>query len=64
MKALILLVCILLSGCVMLNQGYVHPGGDKQVCRSAGFGWLGVPTALILQMDCGNGLKDRGYVEE
>ena len=53
---------LLLSGCAVLSQGYVHPvSGEKRVCRAAGFGWLGVPLAFVMQGRCDDRMVQNGY---
>ena len=63
MRTYILIFLIfLLSGCAVLNQGYVHPvSGEKRICRAAGFGWLGVPLAFVMQDRCDSQMVQNGY---
>ena len=59
------LLVVLLSGCALLNQGYVHPvSGEKRVCRSSGWGWIGTPMAFVMQEECGDRMRAAGYEVE
>jgi hypothetical protein len=63
MKTIAIISLLLLSGCVSLNTPMVNPRTyDTLPCHAWGFGWLGVPVALVSHSNCVSDLKKAGYV--
>jgi len=67
MKKTALLVAaamLTLSGCVSTSKMMVDPNtGNTQDCSAFGFGYIGVPLALIMQSECEEKFKKMGMVD-
>ncbi|MFZ7127539.1 MAG: hypothetical protein ACOWWM_15390 [Desulfobacterales bacterium] len=54
---------VLISGCAAPNQIMVYPSTGQTVdCSSVGWGYIGVPTALIATERCASRYEQLGYV--
>ena len=63
MKTIIIICLLFLSGCVSMNTMMVNPTtNETQPCHAWGFGWIGVPVALVAHNNCVNKFKEAGYV--
>ena len=61
---LILLICLILSGCVAMQDTYRNPDtGQKFTCKMLGVGVVGVAISAAEQAQCIHDAKARGYTE-
>lgn len=62
-NSIIMIICILLSGCAKYHDGLVHPETKASVnCVSEGWGWLGTPMAARNSNLCIERYSAAGYI--
>lgn len=63
--AILAIGIVAFQGCAVLEKGYVNPAnGDRRVCRTSGWGWIGTPMAFVIQADCEKWMEGLGYAVE
>jgi hypothetical protein len=60
-QAAALTAMLALAACVSTAKPMRNAQGDIVQCKSAGWGWLGAPIALVQQGDCVSKLRKQGY---
>lgn len=65
MKIIIAIITLFtLSSCAALSTQYQHPvTKEMKKCEAAGFGYVGVPLAFIMQEACKGEMKKAGFAK-
>lgn len=63
MKAALILLPLMLSGCATESAMLVNNSGQTLQCSNQGWGWLGAPMAVHYQHECLDKAKAAGYRE-
>ena len=59
--AIVVMLVVGAAGCVSLSTPMKHTDGRITDCSATGFGWLGVPTALIMRENCVSNARTNGF---